>query len=118
MVPYVEIAALIVSLVALGVSFVTAGYTRRKTLAAEDSAADARRSADAAQEAISYQRDELEREQRVRRVPPAELLDLLLRLRKDLGDILTAGGMESLWFLDPHRQDAHTRLAGPGRADH
>lgn len=106
-----EIAAFIVSLLALGVSLVAAGYARRKTLAAEDSAAEARRSADAAQEAISYQREELELERRARRVPPAEVLELVHGLHNDFTDIISNEGCDAIWFTDSARADRHLRLA-------
>jgi hypothetical protein len=111
MVPCVEIAAFIVSLLALGVSLVAAGYARRKTLVAEDSAAEARRSADAAQEAISYQREELGRERRARRVPPADLLDLIRGLHNDFTHIISNEGRDAVWFADSARADRHSRLA-------
>jgi hypothetical protein len=56
-----DAAALAISIIALGVSAASVWYTRRSSHASEDSAREARRSADAVQEATSYQRDEVER---------------------------------------------------------
>jgi hypothetical protein len=56
-----EIAAFVLSLIAVGIAAVAAGYARRGALASEDSARESTRSADAAQEAVSYQRDNVER---------------------------------------------------------
>ena len=56
-----EIAAFVVSVIALGFSGWALWYKRRETHAAEDAAREAQRAADAAQEAVSYQRDEIER---------------------------------------------------------
>lgn len=55
------VAALIVSMLAVVISGLSVWYVRRQTLAAEDAAADARRSADAAAEAVSFERDEADR---------------------------------------------------------
>jgi hypothetical protein len=59
--PAVEIAAFVLSLIAVGIAAVAARYARRGALASEDSARESTRSADAAQEVVSYQRDEVER---------------------------------------------------------
>lgn len=56
-----DIAAFVLSLIAIGISALAAGYARRQALASEDSARESTRSADAAQEVASYQRDEVER---------------------------------------------------------
>jgi hypothetical protein len=56
-----DIAAFVLSLIAIGISAVAAGYARRQALASEDSAREGTRSADAAQEVTSYQRDDVER---------------------------------------------------------
>jgi hypothetical protein len=56
-----EVASFVLSLVAIGIAAVAAGYARRGAMASEDSARESMRSADAAQEAISYQRDDVER---------------------------------------------------------
>lgn len=55
-----DIAALVLSLIAIGISALAARYARRQALASEDSARESTRSADAAQEVVSYQRDEVE----------------------------------------------------------
>jgi hypothetical protein len=83
----------------------------RAAVAAEDSAEHARRSADAAQDALTYQQAQLERERRARLIPHQELLDLLLHLHRDFNDILAGQGVESAWFLEPHRQDRSAHLA-------
>jgi hypothetical protein len=56
-----DIAAFVLSLIAIVISVFAAWYARRQALAAEDSARDSTRSADAAQEVVSYQRDDVER---------------------------------------------------------
>jgi hypothetical protein len=55
-----DIAAFVLSLIAIGISAVAAGYARRQALSSEDSAREITRSADAAQEVASYQRDDVE----------------------------------------------------------
>jgi hypothetical protein len=54
-------AALAVSVLAVLIAAASAWFTLGQKRAAEDAVAEARRSADAAQEAVSYDRDEVER---------------------------------------------------------
>jgi hypothetical protein len=56
-----EIAALVISLLALSVAGLTALYVKRQADATVDSAGHEARAADAAQESVSYRRDEVER---------------------------------------------------------
>lgn len=113
-----DVAALVISVIAALSAAITLLYTRGQKLAAdrsatasEQSATEAKRSADAAQEAVGYQRAETERGHRARRVPPQELLDRMLYLHRAFGDIVAEGGKEALWFLNPDRQEAGSRLA-------
>jgi len=66
-----EIASLIISIIAVIVAGIAAWYTRGQKLAADNSVIEAKRSADAAHEAVRYQRADAERNRVVFRLDHA-----------------------------------------------
>jgi hypothetical protein len=74
-----ETASLVISVIAVVFAGGAVWYARGEKLAAADSAREAKRSADAAHEAVGYQRDEVERNRIVFRLDPVSGEKYLLR---------------------------------------
>jgi hypothetical protein len=117
-----DIAAFVLSLalIAIGISAVAARYARRQALASEDSAREITRSADAAQEAASYQRDEVEHNRVVFVLEPpggaAHMLshlgtDIAYRVNVDAGDLRVDGEVYDFEEVAPGQVEPTCRAA-------
>jgi hypothetical protein len=126
--PVVENAAFAFSVIAVGVAAVAAWYARRQAHAAEDSARESRRSADAAQEAVSYQRDQIERDRVVFTLDQTSRgiyvltnqgTDIAYAIDLDAGDLAAAGEVYSFEQFPPgHTEPIYLVLVAENATTH